>query len=97
LSVYDDKIVKLALALRFVLTAVSEAKETIHDPFNAVAVGHSFTGWLRETFCHLLVDPQQSIWNSIVVRNDPIQGSFGSHAKMVNRQAWQLWLAWGCE
>jgi hypothetical protein len=56
--VYDDKILKLALALRrFVLTAVSEATETIHDPYNAVAVGHSFTGWLRESFCHLTVYP----------------------------------------
>ena len=58
----------------FVLTAVSGATETIHDPYNAVAAGPSFTGCLRESFCHLAVDPKQSIWNSIAVRNCPIQG-----------------------
>ena len=60
LSVYDDKIVDLALAVRrFVLTETPRATETIYDAYNAVAVGYSFTGRLKESFCHVAVYPKR--------------------------------------
>lgn len=56
LSVYDEKIVALALDVRrFVLTETPRATETIYDAYNAVAVGYSFTGRLKESFCHVAV------------------------------------------
>jgi hypothetical protein len=56
LSVYDEKIVTLALNVRrFVLTESPRATETIYDAYNAVAVGYSFTGRLKESFCHVAV------------------------------------------
>jgi hypothetical protein len=56
LSVYDEKIVALALDVRrFVLTESPRATETIYDAYNAVAVGYSFTGRLKESFCHVAV------------------------------------------
>jgi hypothetical protein len=59
LSVYDDKIIELALAVRrFVLTETPRATETIYDAYNAVAVGYSFTGRLKESFCHVAVYPK---------------------------------------
>jgi hypothetical protein len=74
LSVYDDKIVKLALAVRrSVLTESPDATETIYDAYNAVAVGYSFTGRLKESFCHVAVYPKHVNWDSIVVRNSPIR------------------------
>jgi Domain of unknown function (DU1801) len=59
LSAYDDTVVALALALRNkVLTMAPTASETIYDAYNAVAIGYSFTGRLKEGFCHIAVYPQ---------------------------------------
>jgi hypothetical protein len=59
LSAYDDRIVALALTVRrFVLTETPRATETIYDAYNAVAVGYSFTGRLKESFCHVAVYSQ---------------------------------------
>src|SRR5277367_565143 len=56
LSVYEEKIVALALDVRrFVLTESPRATETIYDAYNVVAVGYSFTGRLKESFCHVAV------------------------------------------
>lgn len=56
LSAYDDTIAEIALAVRrFVLTEVPEATESIYDAYNAVAMGYSFTGRLKESFCHIAV------------------------------------------
>lgn len=56
LSAYDDRIVALALTVRrFVLTETPRATETIYDAYNAVAMGYSFTGRLKESFCHVAV------------------------------------------
>jgi len=54
LAAYDDRIMVLALAVRrFVLTETPRATETIYDAYNAVAMGYSFTGRLKESFCHI--------------------------------------------
>jgi hypothetical protein len=59
LSAYDDRIVALALTVRrFVLTETPRATETIYDAYNAVAMGYSFTGRLKESFCHVAVYSQ---------------------------------------
>jgi hypothetical protein len=59
LSAYDEKIVELTLAARrFVLTLAPGATEAIYDAYNAVAVGYSFTGRLKESFCHVAVYPK---------------------------------------
>jgi hypothetical protein len=59
LSAYDKPVVALALALRKkVLTAAPMATETIYDAYNAVAIGYSFTGRLKEGYCHIAVYPQ---------------------------------------
>jgi Domain of unknown function (DU1801) len=56
LGAYDDRIVALALAVRrFVLTENPRATETIYDAYNAVAIGYSFTGRLKESFSHIAV------------------------------------------
>jgi hypothetical protein len=56
LAAYDDRIVVLALAVRrFVLTETPRATETTYDAYNAVAMGYSFTGRLKESFCHIAV------------------------------------------
>jgi len=56
LSAYDDRIVTLALAVRrLVLTETPRATESIYDAYNAVAIGYSFTGRLKESFCHIAV------------------------------------------
>ena len=56
LSVYDKRIVDLALAVRReVLTAAPDATEAIYDAYNAVAIGYSFTGRLKESFIHIAV------------------------------------------
>ena len=56
LGAYDVRIVALALAVRrFVLTETPRATETIYDAYNAVAIGYSFTGRLKESFCHMAV------------------------------------------
>src|ERR1700722_18085746 len=59
LSPYDASIQKLALDVRaYVLTIEPQATETIYDAYNAVAVGYSFTGRLKECYCHVAVYPK---------------------------------------
>jgi hypothetical protein len=56
LSAYDRHIVQLALSLRkVVLTEIPNASESIYDAYNAVAIGYSLTGRLKEGFCHIAV------------------------------------------
>jgi len=56
LSAYDDRIVKLALEVRsYMLRLEPRATETIYDAYNAVAIGYSFTGRLKECYCHVAV------------------------------------------
>jgi hypothetical protein len=56
LSAYDEPVAALALALRkMVLTTAPKATETIYDAYSAVAIGYSFTGRLKESFCHIAV------------------------------------------
>jgi len=56
LSAYDERIEDLALAVRpAVLTAAPDATEAIYDAYNAVAIGYSFTGRLKESFIHIAV------------------------------------------
>jgi hypothetical protein len=56
LSAYDKRISKLALEVRSaVLTAAPDATEAIYDAYNAVAIGYSFTGRLKESFIHIAV------------------------------------------
>lgn len=59
LSAFDNAIVELALALRKkVLAEAPNATEAIYDAYNAVAIGYSFTGRLKESFCHIAVYSQ---------------------------------------
>jgi hypothetical protein len=59
LSAYDKPVIAIALALRKkVLTAAPLATETIYDAYSAVAIGYSFTGRLKEGFCHIAVYSQ---------------------------------------
>ena len=54
LSAYDGHIAELALALRrIVLEEAPEAMESIYDAYSAVAIGFSFTGRLKDGFCHI--------------------------------------------
>ena len=54
LSAYDRHISELALALReLVLEEAPEAIESICDAYSAVAIGFSFTGKLKDGFCHI--------------------------------------------
>ncbi|HEY2820128.1 MAG TPA: DUF1801 domain-containing protein [Candidatus Acidoferrum sp.] len=56
LEPYDTGIQKLALEVRaYMLNIEPRATETIYDAYNAVAVGYSFTGRLKECFCHIAV------------------------------------------
>jgi len=56
LSPYDRSIVELALAVRaLMLEEAPSAIETIYDAYNAVALGYSFTGRLKDGFCHVAV------------------------------------------
>jgi hypothetical protein len=56
LSVYDNHVVELALAVRArVLVEAPAAMETIYDAYNAAAVGYSFTGRLKEGLGHLAI------------------------------------------
>jgi hypothetical protein len=56
LSAYDQSIVELALAVRaLMLEEAPSAIETIYDAYNAVALGYSFTGRLKDGFCHVAV------------------------------------------
>jgi len=74
LSAYDKRIVVLALAVRrTVLTAAPDATESIYDAYNAVAIGYSFTGRLKEGFCHIAVYEKHVNlgFNRGVEMNDP--------------------------
>ena len=54
LAAYDRNIAELALALReIVLEFAPQAIESIYDAYSAVAIGYSFTGRLKDTFCHI--------------------------------------------
>jgi hypothetical protein len=56
LSAYDKSVQDLALAMREIM--IEEARsaiETIYDAYSAVAMGYSFTGRLKDQFCHLAV------------------------------------------
>ena len=56
LTPYDPTIRKLALEVRAYLLGIeSRATETIYDAYNAVAIGYSFTGRLKECYCHVAV------------------------------------------
>jgi Domain of unknown function (DU1801) len=56
LAAYDKRIVALALEVRrAVLTMAPDATEAIYDAYNAVAIGYSFTGRLKESFIHVAV------------------------------------------
>jgi hypothetical protein len=54
LSAYDRHISELALMVReVVLEEAPEAVESIYDAYSAVAIGFSFTGRLKDGFCHV--------------------------------------------
>ena len=56
LKPYAPTIQKLALDVRsYLLTVEPRATETIYDAYNAVAIGYSFTGRLKECYCHVAV------------------------------------------
>jgi hypothetical protein len=56
LKPYDPTIQNLALDVRSYLLAIEpRATETIYDAYNAVAIGYSFTGRLKECYCHVAV------------------------------------------
>jgi hypothetical protein len=59
LAPYDPSIQQLALDARAYLLAIEpRATETIYDAYNAVAIGYSFTGRLKECYCHVAVYPK---------------------------------------
>ncbi len=85
LSAYDKSIVELALAVRReVLTAAPDATEAIYDAYNAVAIGYSFTGRLKESFIHIAVyAPHVNLgFNRGAEMNDP-DGVLQGECKMV--------------
>jgi hypothetical protein len=54
LSAYDRGITDLAVGLRaMVLEEAPDAIEVIWDAYSAVAIGFSFTGKLKDQFCHI--------------------------------------------
>ena len=56
LSPYDKSVAELALAVRaLMLEEAPTAIESIYDAYNAVALGYSYTGRLKESFCHIAV------------------------------------------
>lgn len=56
LKPYDATIQKLALDVRsYLLTIEPRATEAIYDAYSAVAIGYSFTGRLKECYCHVAV------------------------------------------
>jgi len=58
LAPYRKPVRDLALAVRqMLLEEAPSAIETIYDAYNAVALGYSFTGRLKDGFCHLAVYP----------------------------------------
>ena len=83
LSVYDDKIVKLALALRrFVVTEAPGATETIYDAYNVV-VGYSSTGGRRRAAVTSLSIPSTLIWDFYRGTELPDPGTFEGTGKQV--------------
>ena len=56
LSPYSPAVVDLALALRsLMLEEAPSAIEAIYDAYSAVAIGYSFTGRLKDSYCHIAV------------------------------------------
>ena len=56
LSPYAPPIRALALAVReLMLSEAPSAIETIYDAYSAVALGYSFNGRLKDSFCHIAV------------------------------------------
>jgi hypothetical protein len=54
LEAYPSGVSRLFLAARrVVLRAAPEANELIYDAYNAVTVAYSFSGRLKEAFCHV--------------------------------------------
>lgn len=54
LEAYDSGTVALTLAVReMLLEEAPDCIESIYDAYSAVAVGYSFTGRLRDQFCHV--------------------------------------------
>lgn len=54
LTPYDRHIAELTLAVReVVLEEAPDAIESIYDAYSAVAIGFSFTGRLKDTYCHI--------------------------------------------
>ena len=59
LAPYDPAIRAMALDVRaYLLTIEPRATETIYDAYNAVSTGYSFTGRLKECYCHVAVYPK---------------------------------------
>jgi Domain of unknown function (DU1801) len=59
LAPYNPIIQKLALEARaYLLSIEPRATETIYDAYNAVSTGYSFTGRLKECYCHVAVYPK---------------------------------------
>jgi Domain of unknown function (DU1801) len=96
LSVFDERIVNLALAVRrAVLTAAPDATESIYDAYNALAIGYSFTGRLKESFIHIAVyAPQVNLgFNQGAKMDDPdglLDGSGKSVRHLTIREAADL-------
>ncbi|HSQ01290.1 MAG TPA: DUF1801 domain-containing protein [Candidatus Dormibacteraeota bacterium] len=58
LSAFPPPVVALFLATRrTVLAAAPPANELIYDAYNAVSAAYSFSGRLREAFCHVAAYP----------------------------------------
>ena len=56
LAPYPRSVQDLALAMRgMMLEEAPSAVESIYDAYNAVALGYSFTGRLKDSFCHIAV------------------------------------------
>ena len=54
LGAFDPQIGRLFLAARHaVLSAAPDADELIYDAYNAVTAAYSFSGRLKEAFCHV--------------------------------------------
>ena len=56
LAPFDRSVIDLALATRaLMLEEAPSAIESMYDAYNAVALGYSFTGRLKDGFCHVAV------------------------------------------
>lgn len=85
LSAYDKRIGKLALEVRnTVLSAAPDATEAIYDAYNAVAIGYSFTGRLKESFIHVAVyAPHVNLGFNHGAEMDDPEGVLQGDCKMV--------------